>query len=281
MKRNARLRIWAASIAAAILPLVVQDNALAREYLIAGTRPNLLFLLDTQARKVARQYQVPGDGPPSTICVSSDGRIAYVLTEHGNAVSGIDLDSGKQVFRAEFSTPDTKIRSLAGMAVSRDGKELFVEESVAKILPDEYQVQPSRIAVYETNAGLKAQPARSFETPRRVSLLMPSVDGKVLYALGWDLYSFDPATGKLLKTDKVFNWGRPNTSNPDFLSFWPMSEQSGIFTSPYYYSRTDLPQDKPESQRTGVMLLDLRTGKFRMTDFENTSALIFSTVINP
>ena len=281
MKTAAIRAVVTAMLFALGASVAIPQHASAKEYLLVGAKPNSLFLIDTQARKVARQYQIPKDGPPFSIVVSPDNRIAYVLTGHSAAVSGIDLDSGKEVFRAELSLPQELTRSIGGMALSRDGKELFVEESVTRLLKNEYQVQPCRVAVYRTDAGLDAKPARSFKTPRRVAALLPSTDGKILYALGWDLYAFDLVNGKLLKTQKFFHWDRPNSSPPDLLNFWPLYERSEIYAAPYFYTRTDLPADNPAASKTGVLLFNLRTGKLDVVDFENTSAAIFSTVVNP
>lgn len=281
MNRRAIIKTLAMAAVAAILPLMLPIHAAAKEYLITGTKPNLLFLIDLQARKVVRQYKIPKDGPPFSISVSPDGKIAYVVTNHWGAVSGIDLDTGKEVFRAELKAGQELVKSLGGITLSRDGRELFVMESVSKLLPGAYQVQPSRIAVYRTDAGLRAKPVRTFNTPRRIAVLAPSTDGKIIYGLGWDLYAFDAATGDLLNTRKFFNWDRPNSSRPDLLNFWPMYEQSEIYAAPYYYSRTDIPQNTPDSQKTGVLMLDLRSGKMSLVDFENTSASIFSAVVSP
>ncbi|MGD0073732.1 MAG: quinohemoprotein amine dehydrogenase subunit beta [Candidatus Binataceae bacterium] len=281
MNRRAILKSWAIAAVAAILLPTIPLSVGAKDYLITGTKPNLLFLIDLQARKVVRQYKIPKDGPPFSISVSADGKIAYVVTDHYGALSGIDLDSGKEVFRAELQGPGELVRSIGGIALSRDGKELFVMESVSEILPGEYKVQPSRIAVYRTDAGLRAKPVRTFNTPRRIAVLAPSTDGKIIYGVGWDVYAFDAATGKLLSTQKFFNWNRPNCGPPDLLSFWPMYEESGIYATPYYYSRTDIPETDPASQKTGMLMLDLRTGKMSLVDFENTSAAIFSAAANP
>jgi quinohemoprotein amine dehydrogenase beta subunit len=281
MKRNNLVRMLAAVIAAVVLPLAATSSVAAKDYLVVGTKPDRLFLVDLQARKVVRQYRIPGRGFPFSISASPDGRIAYVLTDRMGAISGINLDTGKQVFRAEFSTPGLRIKSMGGMTLSHDGKEIFVQESPTKLLSDQYEVQPPRIAVYQTDGGLKAEPVRSFPIPRRVAVLLPSTDGKILYALGWDMYAFDASSGKLLKTYEVLHWKRPHASVPDLLNFWPMDEQTNIFAAPYFYSRTDVAPDNPAANKTGILTLNLNNGEFHMTDFENTSAIIFSAVVDP
>ena len=281
MMRNVRLGMLAVGLFAVVLPLLGSRTAAAKEYMVAGNKPDNLSLIDLAQRKVVRHYKIPAGGPPFSMNVSPDGKIVYVLCNDNKSISGIDLDSGKEVFRAHFPVDGMQIQSVGGMTMSPDGKELFVEQSLTRLLSDQYQVMPTRMAVYRTDAGLHAKPVRIFATPRRIAELVPSSDGKIIYGLGWDLYAFDANSGKILKTYKVLNWNRPHAGPPDLLNFWPMYEQNGIFSTPYFYSRTDLPADNPESQKTGLLTLDLKTGEFRMTDFENTSAIIFSSVISP
>ena len=65
------------------------------------------------------------------------------------------------------------------------------------------------------------------------------------------------------------------------LDVWPQWESAGIFSTPYYTVRTDKAPDDPEAYVTGLLTLDLATDKFEMAKFENTSVVIFSSVINP
>lgn len=252
-----------------------------KDYILTGAKLNVLFVVDPEARKIVHRYTIPGDGPPFTIAASPDGRRAYVLTDHMNGISGIDLDTGRQVFRAELSSAGELVRSLGGIAVSRNGKELFVQESPAKLLLSEYVVEPARIAVYRTDGGLDARPVRTFEVPRRIIMLMPSADGKILYALGWDMYALDPQDGHIISTQNILHWKRPNASPPDILDVWPLFEQSDVFSTPYFYTRTDKKPGKPGFARTGILTLDLKTGVMAMKDFEDTSVAIFSSVVDP
>ena len=252
-----------------------------RDIIVVGAKPNLLFVVDPAARKVLHRYGIPGDGPPNSISVSPDGRIAYVLTDHFNAISGINLDTGEQVFRAVLSTATERVRSIGGIAVSRDGKELFVQENATRILPSEYRVQPARIAIYGTSGGLDAKPLRTFATPRRLILMLPSVDGRLLYGLGWDLYAFNTRDGSLVSTTKVSHWDRPNASVPDVFAPLPLFEQSDVFSWPYYYTRTDKKPEEMGFANTGILTFDLRTGALDMRDFAGTVVPLISSVVDP
>jgi len=254
----------------------------AKDYLLTGTKPDKLLLVDPAARKVERVYTVPEAAPGLlTITPSPDGKRAYVICNRWESVVGIDLDSGDVVFRADFSTPEVRTKAMFGMDVSPDGKELFVFLSPVSLKADEYQVQPTRIAVYDTGAGLGAQPSRSFEAPRRTAVLALSKDGSKLYAVSWDIYVLDPQTGSITDTLRLRTWERANMSEPDVLDVWPQWDATGIFSTPYYAVRTDLSPDDPAAYKTGLATLDLASGAFATQDFEDTSAIIFSTVVNP
>ena len=74
------------------------EQAAAKEYILTGLKPNKLVLVDAKARKLERTYEVPDAGPGLlTITPAPDGSRAYALVNRWESVSGIDLDSGKQL----------------------------------------------------------------------------------------------------------------------------------------------------------------------------------------
>lgn len=270
------------TLALAALLAVAAPLAAAKDYLVTGVKPDKLVLIDPAARKVERVYTIPEAAPGQIAIVPApDGKVVYAVVNRWESISGIDLDTGKQVFRADFSTPERRVKNMFAVDISKDGKELFVFQSPVRLLPGEYQVEDTYIAVYRTADGIGAKPVRTFPAPRRTVLLFFSADGSKLYALGWDITIFDPKTGKVIGTHKVRNWGRPNYSEPDVLDVWPQWEAAQVFSTPYYAVRTDKSPEDPAAYKTGLLTLDLATGEFRMNDFENTSVIIFSSVINP
>jgi quinohemoprotein amine dehydrogenase beta subunit len=154
-------------------------------------------------------------------------------------------------------------------------------QSPVRLLPGEYQVQPTRIAVYDTASGVGAEPVRTFEVPRRIGMLMMSNDGSKLYALSWDIYVLDPQTGEEIGRHPLRTWERENYSAPDVLDAWPQWDATDIFSSPYFAVRTDLDPNDGAAYKTGLVTLDLETGAFETKDFEDTAVIIFSTVVNP
>ncbi len=271
--------------ATAFAPLCVQ----AKEYILTGVKPNRLVLIDPAKRAITRIYTIPGGGSPAGIVTSPDGKTAYVTTNHTGSLVGIDLDSGKEVFHADFSDGDfsdvssgaLRVRSFYGLEISPDGKELFVSESPVRLLRDEYKVEDTRIAVYRTDGGLAAEPVRLLPLPRRTTNIMMSTDGTKLYANSWDLYTLDPKDGKVLKVDKILNWDRKNFAPAGVFNVWNQFEQAHMFVTPYYTARTDPGSGNPPTPRTGLLTLDLKTGDIHMNEFEDFSAIMFSSVLSP
>ena len=257
-------------------------QAQTKDVLLTGVKPDKLVLVDAKARKVIKTHTIPNAAPGQTAIVPSpDGKVAYAIVNRWESVSGIDLDTGEQVFRADFSSNDTRVKAMFGMDISPDGKELFVFQSPVKLGLGEYEVQKTRVAVYNTADGLGAQPVRTFDAPRRTTILTMSKDGQKLYLVGWDVTAINPQTGEVIEVHKVRNWGRENFSEPDVLDVWSQWEVAGMFSTPYYAVRTDLPPDDGAAYKTGLLRLDLENGEFTMDTFEDTAVIIFSTVVNP
>jgi quinohemoprotein amine dehydrogenase beta subunit len=256
--------------------------AAARGYLLAGAKPDKLVLIDTGHRKVERVITVPdarGPGPLS-IAASPDGKVGYVVVNRWESIAGVDLDSGKEVFRADLSSGTERVKAMFGMDVSPDGKELAVYLVPARLDAAEYTVLDPRIAVYRTADGVGARPVRTFPAPRRIMQLAWSRDGATLYALGWDLYAIDPATGAIRKTLPVRHREKEGLGEPDVLNVWPTWEQSGILAAPYVVARLDA-AGKPVAGLTGLLTLDLATGALAMNEFEENGPVVFAGVVNP
>ncbi|MFQ5535239.1 MAG: quinohemoprotein amine dehydrogenase subunit beta [Sphingomonadales bacterium] len=270
-----RFMVWLTALMGLCAPVSAKD------YLVTASHPNSLHLIDVKARTVVRSMPIPGDGAPVTISTTPTGKVAYVLTNHLESVAGIDLETGEQVFRADFSEDDTRIKSISAMTVGGDGRELFVFQSPVRLSPSEYQVMDTRIAVYDTSAGVDAKPVRSFPAPRGIMQLLSSPDGATLYAFGFDIHTLDARTGESLATFKMRGWDRPNLGQPDILTMWTAPDMSGIYAAAYAAPRTDMNPTDPMAWHSGLMLLDLATGAIELRDFERGGPITFSAVVNP
>ena len=265
----------------ALLLVLCGVSAAAKDYLVVASRPNRLHVIDLAARQVANTFIVPGNGVVGTITLPKDGKTAYVLTNRNESISGIDLETGKQVFRADMSEPGVRVKSMLAMAVSQDGRQIFVHQIPTRLHRNEFEVMPTRIAVYDTAGGLNAKPVRVFPAPRRIGLLVTGPASNRVVALGWDLYVIDATTGKIDKTFPLRNWKRKGIGEPDLLAFWPQYEQSGVFSTPYYVPRTDVQAGSPEAFQLGMLTFDLEAEAMAVTEVANAETAIFSSVVNP
>lgn len=264
-----------------VLAFTLAAPATAKDYLVTASHPNTLHVIDAKARTVIHSWPIPGDGSPLTISTTADGKTAYILTNHIGSVAGIDLESGEQTFRADFSEDDIRIRTNSAMTVSADGKELYAFQSPVHLMAAEYQVLDTRIAVYDTSAGTAAKPVRLLPAPRGIFQLLSSSDSSKIYAYGYDVYTLDAQTGEILSTFPVRNWNRGNLGKPDILNMWTAPETTGIYASVYSVPRRDMNPEDPLAWYTGLMLMDLATGEIELRDFERGGPLTFSAVVNP
>lgn len=265
----------------AVLLALCAFSAAAKDFLVVASRPNRLHVIDLAARRVLNTFEIPGKGIASTITLPKDGKVAYVLTNRNESVVGIDLESGKQVFRADMSEPGVRVKSMFAVAVSQDGKELFVHQIPTRIKVNEYEVMPTRIAVYRTADGIGATPVRVFPAPRRIGMLAAGPRSDHFLALGWDMYVIDATTGKIDSTFPLRNWKREGMGEPDLLAFWPQYEQTGVFSTPYYAPRTTVEPTSAEAFQLGILTFDLDTEKMAVAEVANAETAIFSSVVNP
>jgi quinohemoprotein amine dehydrogenase beta subunit len=238
-------------------------------------------MIDLAARKLVRTFPLPGDGPPGAIAVPADGKIAYVLTNHAESVVGIDLDSGQQVFRADMSTSEIRVKSMFGMTVSLDGSKLYVYQIPTRLKRNEYESLDTRIAVYNTSDGIGAKPEKTFVAPRGIALLAPTAVRERLVGVGGDLYVFDAKAGKVVQTYPLRHWQRDGLGSPDILAMWHQYEQARVLSSPYYVAKTDVDPKSPEAFKVGILNFDLDTEKLSYAELANADTAIFSAVMNP
>jgi quinohemoprotein amine dehydrogenase beta subunit len=260
----------------------VAPEAGGRELLLTGGKPDRLFVIDPAARAVVGDFHIPdANGFVGTIVPSPDGKLAYVLVNRMESIAGIDLQTGRQVFRAQLSSAGERVKSMFAFDVTPDGRELIVYENPTRMLPDEYVVEEPRFVVFNTADGLTAKPMRQFPAPRRVSTVLSKKDGSSFYAIGFELYEFDRQTGRLIGQRGIRDWNRPGYSIPDMLALWPVTEPTGIFSNPVY-SQVSAPGTATGSvSKTSLMTLDLKTGRLEYRDFDDGSTLIFASSVSP
>lgn len=256
--------------------------SLAKDILVTAARPNLIIVADAEQRKVINTFKIPNTSmgnSPGALAVSKDGKVVYVIHNRWESVSGIDLQSGKEVFRADLSGGGIRGKAPYAIDISPDGKELAVYVTQTELLPGEYKVDDPFIAIYDTASGSSAKPVRKLKSPRRVSTLAYSPDYKRLYAFSWDMLVLDPRTGEQIGQHPWRTWKRKGFGEPDTLAIWPQFEQSNEFATPYYINHEN--KDKSITQRAGIWSLDMVKDTVRFSEFEDARIVLFSSVINP
>ncbi len=253
-----------------------------RDFIVTAANPDHLFVIDPRKQKVVSEFTIPhAHDYVATIVPSPNGKVAYVLVNRAQSIAGIDLRTGKEVFRANLQQPGERVTCLYAFDVTPDGKELIAYVSRTRLELDQYKVQTPQFLVFSTADGLHAKPVREFPAPRRIEMLLAKQDGRSFFAIGFNLYEYDLKTGRLIERRGILNWHRPHHLGPDMLAYWPVTEPTGIFSSPVY-SRLTGPGLPPGGvPETSLLTLNLHDGHLAYHDIGRTDAVIFSTVLGP
>jgi len=263
---------------AAIAALLLAGPAAARDYLLVPARPDRLVVVDTEAMKIDKVIQLDDAGPlPGLPVVNKEGTRAWVLMNGQESIALVDLKTGETIRRIEMSTAEERVKGMFGMDLSPDGRTLAVYQSPVKMLVDEFQVQPTRLAFYDAETGALKSTA---EVPRQITLIAWSKDGSRIYGLGRDMHVFD-ATGKQVDQKPIHSWEAETYSQPDLLDVWSQFESSGVIAAPFYAARKDLAADDPTAFRTAVLTQDLDSGEMKMQELEVADIFYFSMAASP
>ncbi|WP_372831150.1 quinohemoprotein amine dehydrogenase subunit beta [Pontibacterium sp.] len=253
-----------------------------QEYMVVANYPNQIHVLDLKTDSLLKTCKVPGAYGPGVLQVAPDKKTVYMLTNHYEDVYGINVDDCSVQFHTTFSKQNTRTKSLFSMALSPDGKELYVMHNPTKMNKDHYRVQDTYLAVYNTADGKGAKPVRTFPAPRQVTVMATGKDGG-LYMAGADIYKMDVNTGKYDVALPSRNWDRPLYVQPDVLNAWPIQTPSKDFTILYTTARF---QDEKQDLATadwiyGYLNIDLETGETETTDFGPITEIYFTGMRSP
>lgn len=273
------------AFAASDVPANASGPALkpGKEYLLATNYPNNLHLIDVASDTLYKTCQMPDAFGPGAAQVAPDKKVAYVLNNHYGDIYGIELDTCKTVFHARLAfKPGEQAKSMLSLAVSPDGKELYSVANPTQILNDHYAVQAPRLQVYATDAGLNAQPLRTFEVPRQISIMQAADDGS-LYMAGRDIYKLDVKTGQYSVALPTGSWRRPLYSPPDLLYIW--SHQTARRDFSLLYTAAKYKDEKQDADTAdfvyGYVSVDLTTGKTQVQDFAPVTEVYFTGMRSP
>lgn len=263
----------------AVEPALEKDH----EYLVVANYPNNMHVIDVETDTLYKSCELPDSFGPGAIQMAPDGKTAYILNNHYEDIYGVDLDTCDVTFHAAMGwKPGERTKSIFSFAISPDGEELYAVQNPTMLFRDHYRVQPTRLAVYDTSAGMNAKPIRTFPAPRQITVMMTGDDG-TLYMAGPDIYKVDATTGEREVAIASRNWERPLYAPPDVLNVWPIQSPSNDFTILYTTARF---QDETYDLNTadwlyGFMNVDLETGETTTRDFGELIEIYFSGILSP
>ena len=200
----------------------------AGDMMVVANRPNHLNLVDLAGRRVERTCAMPAAASPGTIAMSPDNAVAFIIGRSMGEIWGIRLADCELVFSAIESQGNERVRTLGGIATSPDGKWLYVYQAPVKLFVDHYEVQDTRIAVFDASAGQNALPVRSKPAPRQVTIMKTGADG-TLFLGGPDIVAMNPETGAQRVALLSRNRADPAYGPRDVLTVWNIGESSGEF----------------------------------------------------
>lgn len=252
------------------------------DFMVVMNRPNRLNLIDLKQRKVANSCDLPGDYGPGSVAMSPDNRTAYVLTNRFENIYGVDVDTCEIRFSARQSQGDERVKSIASIAVSPDGKEVYTHQNPTRLLIDRYEVQDTRIAVFDTSAGLDAKPVRTFPAPRQITIMAAGKDG-TLYMGGRDIYAMNMQTGATTVALASQSRNDPMESLRDSLTVWPLGDISNELVRMYSAAQfKDASQDMATANWVwGFERVDLATGAVETKVFGPLEVVLFSGMARP
>ena len=252
------------------------------EYLLTAARPNHLHIVNMQTHKVARSCELPGGPSPGTVVMSPDKTIAYVLNNHFSDVYGIRIDDCELVFSTQQSNANIRVKSMASIALSPDGAELYTHQTRVRLLLDHYEVLDTQMAVFNTAAGLEAQATRTFDAPRQITTMDTLASGEVILG-GGDIYGINPHSGKLRVLLPSRSVNDPQYAPRDVLTVWPLGPINNEFIRLYSTARyKGEPGDLDNADWLwGYERIDLNSGETEARTFGPLTSVLFTGVRRP
>ncbi len=252
--------------------LVLALPSWAKDLIITASKPNWVYVVDGDRDEVSKTIPLKGPGSPATIAFHPQGKLLFVVTNRWQEVAVVDIEKGEQIGVLAPGGESERV-TVVGVEVHPEGKELFVYEVPVRLETDRFRVKPTRIRVVDIES---LQTRRTFPVPRQIGLLAFHPRGKVLYALGHDLYFLDPQSGKVLKSLPLRHHPRMDRDDPDVFTLWPIFEQSRILST-LYFARDRI----TNTLMAGIANLDLETGQMEWMELERAKEVLFTSVVDP
>ncbi len=283
LKRGVALLI--VSIAVLSSPLQAKEQAGEREsrdYMAVVNRPNFFHLIDLKDEEIVRTCELPSEVSPGTVVMSPDNKTAYILGGRFDRIYGVATNSCDLVFDTKLSKGNIRRKSFASLAVSRDGSEIYTLYNPVALMNDHYQIQSSRFAVYSADAGIDAEPVRTFPVPRQINIMATGHDGRV-YLSGPDVYALDPTNGDLSVAIASRTADREGYGQPDILTVWPLGAINEEFIRMYSIPKFSETSAAIEDATLlwGYEKVDLTNGETTVKEFGPLEEVLFTGMLRP
>ena len=195
---------------------------------------------------------------------------------------GIDIDSCELVFSTAQSAGTERVKSMAALAISPDGSEIYTHQNPVSLMSDHYQVGDTRVAVFRTDAGLQARPDRTLPAPRQVTIMATDNSGK-LYLGGRDIFVMDVNSGDYEIALASASLDKPGFAPRDVLTVWNIGKVSGEFIRLYSSAQyLDDSEDLATARwHWGYERVDLETGEVEDREFGPLQEAFFSGMTRP
>jgi quinohemoprotein amine dehydrogenase beta subunit len=258
-------------------------NVSEKEFLVTVTRPNTtIHVIDLQTNEVIRQCYLPAGPGPGTLVMSPDNSIIYILTNHFSDIYGVNIDSCELVFSTQQSTENIRVKSIASIAISPDGKEVYTHQNRVKIMNDHYELLPPQIAAFDTSAGLNVKASRTYDSPRQITIMDTLESGELVIG-GQDIFLMDIHSGEYEVILPSLNDEQPGYSGKDVLSVWQMGKVNNEFYR--MYSRAKFNGEMGDLANAKYVLghetVNLKTGKAQAKDFGPFETVLFTSTRRP
>ena len=173
------------------------SSASAKWYVVVGTLPNNVEVVDTTTDKLVKTIPLEGQGPVLAIATNPNAsRYAYATTNLDQAIAVVDLEQGKQVATYKLSS-DTETVRVEAINLNPKGDRLYVYELPLKQSLGRYEHEAPRFRVFDTATN---KPIRTFPAPEQTLSFAFSPDGSRIYTfcIGQDIIVLDSSDGHRL-----------------------------------------------------------------------------------
>jgi DNA-binding beta-propeller fold protein YncE len=201
-------------------------------------------------------------GATRDVALSADRKF-LVVTTNRHLVHRVDLGSNQVVASTDLSS-DGWDRFMFGLALDADGATAYGALMSRRTQDGEVVIGKPVVAQFDLATG---KLLRSVEVPWGVAHLVSVRGGRMLYAIGKDIYKID-TTGrdlKVVETVAMFDKGM------NILPFWDYAFDNGGVASMNYYTEKAM----------GLLLVDQSSGDIEDIVVQGEPAMAYSVILAP